>query len=735
MKGKMKNLKLAALLGAIAIASVGFCCTNVTPNSFTMENKSIVVAADTQNVAMLNGVGYATLSEAFAAVQDGDTIKLLSNLTIETETCRIADGINVTLNMNGKKITVTETATGNYELFYIYGGLTVKGNGTIELTASSNRAWNAMSTIFHNRGGELTIENGTFTHLGGTDMAYVVDNSANYYGDATTNVNGGKLTSTYIAIRNRMEQNTHGASGKAILNIAGGKIEGVSRAVWAQAASTSTQAPATGSINVSGGQVGLIDTARSDGAECMTTISGGTVAGFKGEVGELTVTGGSLNAKNVTMLTTAGEVVDFTVTEDGLYVVAPVAEIAGNSYETLVEAFAMAQDGDTIILLKNAVLESMITIAKDKTLTLDLNGKTITGVDNNQTGNFNLFINKGTFTVTGKGKITLEATNNRAWNNSSSIFSNEGGELTIENGTFQHFGGSDMAYVIDNNSTLGETTLVVNDGSFETPYRAIRLFQNNKTQKNIVVVNGGTISARAGIWMHQAGTDSLGELTVNGGTLNCGANAIVVDIHSGGKSDITINGGSFANSSETANLLLVWPFSSMSTVTSENQTTMSINGGKFNCAGEGNLIGLLEGADANSSVEVLSGSFNDMNVLNYLVSGAVVEINGDMYNDQGEMIKPDDPSDEPDDEEWTPDWDQIAGILGGLFGAGDFITSQNKANAQTNDGIGAAGVIAIVAGSLVVLVAAGYGALWILQKKEIFNVEEFIEKVKKNLKK
>ena len=91
--------------------------------------------------------------------------------------------------MNVKKIAVADNAAANYELFYIYGGIIVTGNGTIELSSTNNREWKAMSVIFHNRGGVLTIENGTFTNLGGTDMAWVVDNSGNHYGDATTNIN------------------------------------------------------------------------------------------------------------------------------------------------------------------------------------------------------------------------------------------------------------------------------------------------------------------------------------------------------------------------------------------------------------------------------------------------------------------------------------------------------------------------------------------------------------------
>ena len=329
---------------------------------------------DESFVATIGTKYYTSLATAVEAAGNGETITLISDFSVDTETYTIAEGKSITLDMNGKTITVTDNKNGsNYELFYVLGELTVTGNGTIELTATYDRDWNAMSTIFHNRGGVLTIENGTFKHLGGTDMAYVVDNSGNHYGDATTNINGGELSSTYIAIRNRMEQNTHGASGKAILNVTDGIISGTSRAIWAQAASTSTTSPATGEINISGGTIGLIDTPRNAGAESMTTISGGTVAAFKGEVGELTVNGDGTITGSVTILSAAGNAVEYLITDEGLYALA-VAKIGDVKYRYLDEAFAV-QSEETITLLEDATIDNVVIV--NGNVILDMNGKKI----------------------------------------------------------------------------------------------------------------------------------------------------------------------------------------------------------------------------------------------------------------------------------------------------------------------------------------------------------------------
>lgn len=254
----------------------------------------------------------AELETAISTAASGDTIKLTADFAT-TKTFTIPDSKSITFDMNGKKITATDNKAANvcYELFYIYGGLTVTGNGTIELTSTSNdTAWAKSSTIFHNRGGVLNIENGTYKHLGGTCMAYVVDNSGNSYGDATTFIKGGSLSSTYIAIRNRMEaaNGNGGANGTAILNVLGGTIDGDSRAIWAQASSPSTTAPATGEINISGGEVGLIDTARNAGAVCDTVITGGSVEKIKAEESEVSISGGYVGTLEI--LDATGTAVD-----------------------------------------------------------------------------------------------------------------------------------------------------------------------------------------------------------------------------------------------------------------------------------------------------------------------------------------------------------------------------------------------------------------------------------------
>ena len=326
-----------------------------------------------------------------------------------------------------------------------------------------------------------------------------------------------------------------------------------------------------------------------------------------------------------------------------------VAKIGEQDYATLKDAFAAAEDGDVVMLVDNIEVNEAMTVSDD--ITLDLNGCTITGTDTKASGNFALITIKKDATViiddtTGAGAITLEAETDRGWNALSAVISNEGGNLTIEGGRLEHLGGSSMAYAIDNNSTLGETTVTVNDGTIASTYRAIRAFQNSKTEMNTININGGEISARAGIWMQQPGASaSHGTLNVTDGEFDCVANAIVTDLCGAGETEINISGGDFKNQSTTANLLLVWPLDTMAKA--ENATViMNIEGGTFDCAGEGKLFGFLDEnnatlENASDMVTVSGGEFNQAFDESYLAENfSIVENQDGSFGVANQVEKP-----------------------------------------------------------------------------------------------
>ncbi|MBE6193722.1 MAG: hypothetical protein E7139_07280 [Rikenellaceae bacterium] len=159
----------------------------------------------------------------------------LSTRAATTPSLTISAGKNIVLNLNGCTLSATEDSTGSYALITNKGTLTIsdsKGSGKIELTATVNRYWNSYSSVISNTvGGVLTVNGGTIEHLGGTDMAYGIDNLTNGKGtSAVATINGGVVKSTYIGIR----QFLNGVEATNSLTVNGGEIHGVKRSVWMQ---------------------------------------------------------------------------------------------------------------------------------------------------------------------------------------------------------------------------------------------------------------------------------------------------------------------------------------------------------------------------------------------------------------------------------------------------------------------------------------------------------------------
>ena len=205
-----------------------------------------------------------------------------------------------------------------------------------------------------------------------------------------------------------------------------------------------------------------------------------------------------------------------------------------DSLQEAIDRMADASFPDKIVILRDFVLEESVTIAKNQTIVLDLNGKTISSVDKNvemsSKGNFYLIDNRGTLTIKDSsadktGAIILSAETDREWNASSVVVANNYGNLTIEGGRIEHLGGTSMAYGVDNltNGNLGEANCTINGGHIKSTYRAVRQFLNSATDMNILTVNGGVIEgANKSIWMQDPSKNAnTGTLVVNeGATLN-----------------------------------------------------------------------------------------------------------------------------------------------------------------------------------------------------------------------
>ena len=164
---------------------------------------------------------------------------------------------------------------------------------------------------------------------------------------------------------------------------------------------------------------------------------------------------------------------------------------------------AMAAGG-TVTLSGSFTLSESVVV--EGTTVLDLNGFTITGTDNNTSGNFYLInVNKGNLTIqdssaAGTGKITLTATNERNWSSSSVVVANNQGTLEVKSGTIEHLGGTSMAYGIDNltNGSIGDAITTISGGTVNSTYFAVRQFANSNSKMNKLVITGGDIGY---VWM------------------------------------------------------------------------------------------------------------------------------------------------------------------------------------------------------------------------------------------
>lgn len=398
---------------------------------------------DALAVASVGDSKYQFLTEAVAAAQDGQTVTLLADATEDVVISK-----SITLDLGGK--TLTNTNDGKATISVQSGTVTVKnGNvvgGTgyynIEVTKNSNAnltltdvtatAGNNGSSMIDNYG-TLTITSGTYT--GGLDT---VKNEPS----AKLNITGGAFT---------LEKGTSSGFTGVVFNygeltISGGEFiqsDKNNRYGYAQVIHTDKSGSAAPSTVITGGTFKNLHSSTTawtvratNAAAGATKVSGGA---FNKEVKDYYCADGFIPTKNA----------------DGTYGVKEgkfVAEVGSKKYETLADAIRLATKGKTVKLLADVEQNTQLTI--NKSITLDLNGKTIRNTVDiwGDKANAILSITNGAkVTITGNG--TIDAKENDCY-----TINVAKGDLTIENGTF--YGNVSVVQV-------EEGTLSVKGGTFD----------------------------------------------------------------------------------------------------------------------------------------------------------------------------------------------------------------------------------------------------------------------------
>ena len=184
--------------------------------------------------------GVTTVAQLKDVFANGGSVMLANDLDLGNEELDIAAGKSVVLNLNGHTIKGVDAGTKSYALIEVLPGASLTINdtlgGKIVASAEQNRGWNAYSSVISNQRGTLTVNGGTIEHLGGTNMAYAIDNLTNGKNTvAIATINGGTVKSTYRAIR----QFLNGVEAQNELTVNGGVIysTGGNKAIWMQSAS------------------------------------------------------------------------------------------------------------------------------------------------------------------------------------------------------------------------------------------------------------------------------------------------------------------------------------------------------------------------------------------------------------------------------------------------------------------------------------------------------------------
>ena len=278
-----------------------------------------------------------------------------------------------------------------------------------------------------------------------------------------------------------------------------------------------------------------------------------------------------------------------------------VAKVGNDEYPTLAAAVAAA-DGKTVQLLTDVT--ASITIENGKTVTLDLNGKTLTNEDGKHT-----ITNNGTLTIVDTSAAKSGTVDNVS-HGKGALYNNVGATATLNGGTFtrskengqsKEESGGNSWYTIKNFGTMiiDEGTEVNQTGNYSS-----------------LLANGWQSVGSAGEPAHTA--DAV--LTIKGGTFKGGLNTIKND----DCGQLTINGGIFENYTQAAFM---------------NHNDATVNGGKFTATGAeyaiyncgcaaGNDIGKLtiSGGEFSGNVAIRSvGALDNISISGGTFAGTIVK--------------------------------------------------------------------------------------------------------------
>ena len=201
-------------------------------NGFELATGKVIVALNDSGLniegvygnyyeATIDGTQYIAIKDAFDAAENGDEIVVARDINIE-ETINVAAGQNITLDLNGCTVSMTDSSNAASAMIKNNGNLTIKGeigNSKLSFATTTPSAANAYASNTISNYGTITVLSGIIenTSVGG-GACYAIDN----YAGSTATIVGGKLIAEKTTLR--IFNWTDGDAAKATLNIQGGEI-------------------------------------------------------------------------------------------------------------------------------------------------------------------------------------------------------------------------------------------------------------------------------------------------------------------------------------------------------------------------------------------------------------------------------------------------------------------------------------------------------------------------------
>ena len=241
-----------------------------------------------------------------------------------------------------------------------------------------------------------------------------------------------------------------------------------------------------------------------------------------------------------------------------------------------------------------ADISATITIPADKTVTLNLNGKTLTGS----------IVNKGKLTVTGTGSVVATAAGTAA------VANFPGGTVTLSGGTYM----SASWYVIKNMGEMyingpvnvqkpqgsTDTSSLIDNGWYgSTDTVAGEQVQAQANKAKLVISNGNFNGKSGAKSCSVVKNDDYGVLEISGGTFDSTANTGTDNAATLLNWNVaTISGGTFKG---------MYPISNGAYAGEADKGQITITGGEF--FGTSTIFGMGVGGNAKGSVTVSGGTF------------------------------------------------------------------------------------------------------------------------------